>query len=200
RPALAVPLADGTTAAVGGQTALLAEDADGARVVISLVGSTSQDKLERDLLGPFFTHLALAALGEDERPTRALVVRPERDGEPCVDARVFLPIAAETARGYLGRLAGELLQEVHAYFFPCEGVFFWKDHTDKGEEIGVRQSILLLRDDNWTRFASDQGPIPDPREYPVPDEQTAAAFVARRFAPYVAATAPVEAAPKKRRR
>jgi hypothetical protein len=200
RPPVGVQLPDGRAVEIGGRTALCGQAADDSRVVVSLHASTSQDKLERDLLAPYFTHLALAASGDGERPTRALIIRPEKDGEPCVEERLFLPIAAEAARGTLALLAAELLRDVHAYFLPCEGVFYWKDHTDKGEEIGVRQSILVLRDDNWTRFASDHGPIPDPRDYPVPDEATAAAMVERRFAPFFAATAPVEPAPRRKRR
>jgi hypothetical protein len=200
RPSLGVRLADGRAVEIGGRTELCGEAADGSRVIVSMHASTSQDKLERDLLAPFFTHLALGALGDGERPTRAIIVRPEKDGEPCVEERLFVPLAAEAARAYLALLAGELLRDVHAYFLPCEGVFYWKDHTDKGEEIGVRQSILLLRDDNWTRFASEHGPIPDPRDYPVPDEAAAAAIVERRFAPFFAATAPVEPAPRRKRR
>ncbi|HEY4394678.1 MAG TPA: exodeoxyribonuclease V subunit gamma [Polyangia bacterium] len=200
RPTVGLRLSDGSALALGGRTALCGETSGGSRVVVSLHASTSQDKLERDLLGPFFTHLALAALGDGERPTRALIIRPDKDDEPCVDERLFLPISGDAAGSYLALLAGELLRDVHAYFLPCEGVFYWKDHTDKGEEIGIRQSILLLRDDNWTRFASDHGPIPDAREYPVPDESTAAALVERRFAPFFAATAPVESAPRRKRR
>ncbi len=201
RAPLAVPLADGSLVTITGRTALCGRAADESRVVLSLHASTSQDKLERDLLGPFFTHLALAALGDGERPTRAIIVRPGKDGGSDVEERLFLPIAADPARNYLGVLVAELLHDVHAYFLPCEGVFFWKDHTDKGDEIGVRQSILLLRDDNWTRFASDHGPIPDPRDYPVPDEAAARTMVERRFAPYFGATAPVvEPAPRRKRR
>jgi exodeoxyribonuclease V gamma subunit len=200
RPPIAVPLGEGSLLPITGRTALLARAADESRVVISLHASTSQDKLERDLLGPFFTHLALAALGDGEHPTRAIVVRPDKDGTSSVEERLFLPIAAEAARNYLGLLATELLHDVHAYLLPCEGVFFWKDHADKGEEIGVRQSILLLRDDNWTRFASDHGPIPDPRDYPVPDEAAALAMVERRFVPYFGATAPALEPPPRRKK
>ena len=202
RPALAVPFPEGAPVAVGGRTELTARAADESRLVLSLASSTSQDKLERDLLGPFLTHLALAVLGGDggSQPTRAVVIRPEKDGTPSVEERLFLPSSAEEARAYLGGLACELLREVHAYFLPCEGVFYWKDHSDKGETIGVRQSILLLRDDNWTRFASDHGPIPDPRDYPVPPEAEARELVARRFDPYFQAFAPRDPPPKKKRR
>ncbi len=64
----------------------------------------------------------------------------------------------------LTQLAGELVREVHPYFLPCEGVFHSKKQEAKGEPSSVRASILLLRDDNWTRFASDAGPVPDPRD------------------------------------
>ena len=173
-----------------------------SRVVLSLAASTSQDKLERDLLGPFLTHLALAALGDGggSGPTRAIVIRPEKDGTPSFEERRFLPISSEAARAYLGRLASELLRDVHAYFLPCEGVFYWKDHSNKGEAVGVRQSILVLRDDNWTRFASDHGPIPDPRDYPVPPEVEALEIVARRFGPYFEAFAAQDPPPRKKRR
>ncbi len=202
RPALAVPLADGASVGISGRTELCARATDESRLVLSLASSTSQDKLERDLLGPFLTHLALAALGESggAGPTRAIVIRPEKDGTPSFEERRFLPISSEEARGYLGRLASELLRDVHAYFLPCEGVFYWKDHSNKGETVGVRQSILVLRDDNWTRFASDHGPIPDPRDYPVPPEAEALELVTRRFGPYFEAFAPRDPPPKKRGR
>ena len=201
RPALAVPIGEGVSVTVGGRTELCARAADESRLILSLTSSTNQDKLERDLLGPFLTHLALAALGDGvSSPTRAVVIRPEKDGTPSVDERLFLAITGGEARAYLGRLASELLREVHAYFLPCEGVFYWKDHSDKGEAIGVRESILVLRDDHWTHFASDHGPIPDPRDYPVPPEAEAGEMVARRFGPYFAAFAPQDAPLKKKRR
>jgi len=201
RPAPVVPLTDGASVTIGGRTELCARAADESRVVLSLFASTSQDKLERDLLGPFLTHLALAALGDTvgSRPTLATIVRPDKDGTPSFVKRLFWPISSEEARLYLGRLASELLREVHPYFLPCEGVFYWKDHSDKGEAVGVRQSILLLRDDSWTRFASDHGPIPDPRDYPVPPEAEALDMVTRRFGPYFEAFAPQDPPVRKRR-
>ncbi len=99
RPALAVPLADGASVSVSGRTELCARAVDESRLVLSLASSTSQDKLERDLLGPFLTHLALAALGDigGSGPTRAIVIRPEKDGTPSFEERRFLPISSEEA-------------------------------------------------------------------------------------------------------
>ena len=125
------------------------------------------------------------------------MIRPSEDGTPRVDERLFGAVDVTTARAYLGALAAELLGTVHAYFLPCEAVFTWKRRADKGETMGVRDAVLLLRDDNWTRFVSDRGPIPDPREYPVLPESEAAAIVERRFRAYLAAIA-VEKPPGKR--
>jgi hypothetical protein len=200
-PAVPLTLADGTTIRLGGRTDLRADTENGGRVVLKLLGSSTRDYPERDLLDPFFTHLALAALGgaEETRATRALIIRPGDDWAPRVDERLFGPVDAATARAYLASLASELVGSVHAYFLPCEGVFTWKRRADKGEEMGVRDAILLLREDNWTRFASDRGPIPDPREYPVPAEAVAAAIVERRFRPYLAAIAVEKPAKKSKR-
>jgi exodeoxyribonuclease V gamma subunit len=189
-PPLALALPDGTPLAVGGRTELVARGPDGTRLILSLIGSTSRDYIERDLLGPFFTHLALAAAGEGDQPAIAIVARPGEDGLPRPERFLLDPVSTEAARAYLADLAGELLGNVHAYFLPCEAVFTWKRRRDKGETMGVREAVLFLRDDNWTRFLSDRGPIPDPREYPVPGEADAAAFVARRFGPYLAGVKP----------
>lgn len=197
-PPITLSLADGTTIALGGRSDLCARARDESRLILTFVGSTTRDYVERDLLSPFFTHLALAATG-DGRPTRALVVRPDDGGDPRVDERLFGEVDGETARAYLAALAGDLLRGVHAYFLPCEGVFTWKRRADKGEPIGVRDAVLLLRDDNWTRFVSDRGPIPDPRAYPVPSENEAAEIVERRFRPYLTAIA-LEAPARRRRR
>ena len=191
RPPLSVPV-DGGTVTISGRTELLAQSTDGTRVVLSLVRSTTQDNLERDLLGPFFTHMALAAMEEDggQVPMCAIVVRPGKDGTPSTEARKFAPVAPEAARAYLGALATELLRDVHAYFLPCEGVFSWKKHDGKPGGLSVRDSILLLRDDHWTHFTSEYGPIPGPKEYPVPPEELAAEMVARRFGPFFEAFVP----------
>jgi exodeoxyribonuclease V gamma subunit len=180
---------------LGGRTELTATAADGTRLVVSLIGSTNPkaDCQERDFLGPFFTHLALAALDDEARPTLALTIRPKKDGTPRVDERRFAPITPAAARDYLAAVAAELVGEVHAYFLPCEAVFYWKRHREKGENVSVRASVLVLRDDNWTRFTSDHGPVPDAREYPVPDAAQAEVLAARRFGPYFAALVAPEA-------
>jgi exodeoxyribonuclease V gamma subunit len=190
-PAPTVSLTDGSSMTIGGRTSLVAAAAnDGARVVISLLRSTHQNNLERDLLAPFFTHLALAALDDDARPTRAIVVRPNKDGSPEAEARLLRPVTQTQAREYLGALASELVRDVHPYFLPCEAVLHWKKSASKPDARGVRDSVLMLRDDNWTHFLSDYGPIPGPKDYPVPSEQVATEIVTRRFGLFFAVTAP----------
>jgi hypothetical protein len=94
----------------------------------------------------------------------------------------------------LAALAGELIREVHAYFLPCEAVFHRKKQEGKKEPGSVRASVLFLRDDNFTQFVSDRGPVPDPRDYPVPDQRRAEELAARRFGPYFASIADGQAA------
>ncbi len=182
-PTLDLPLPGGATIAVGGRTELVAETAAGERLAILFLSSTSREGLERDLLRPFFTHLALGTLDATPRPTRAILIRPNDDGSPHIDHRLFPPLSAPDAGAYLGALAAELGQ-VHATFLPCEAVFSWRKRRDKGDPIGLREMILLLRDDNWTRFISDRGPIADARAYPIPAEEIALATVERRFGLY----------------
>ena len=198
--ALDLPLPDGRSVAVGGRTELCGETAAGERLVISFLGSTGRDSFERDLLRPFFTHLALSALGAGEGPTRAILIRPNDDGSPHVDGRLFPPMPAALARAHLGALAAELLGQVHATFLPCEAIFAWRKRREKGDPIGIRDMILLLRDDNWTRFLSDRGPVPDPRAYPIPPEEVAAAIVERRFGPIFAALRGTDEAPAPKRK
>ena len=198
-PPLALALPDGASIGVGGRTELVTRGPDDVRLVLSLIGSTSRDYVERELLGPFITHLALSAAGDGDQPGIALIVRPGEDGEPRSERFILEPVSTEAARAYLSDLAGELLRDVHAYFLPCEAVFTWKRRRDKGEAMGVREAVLFLRDDNWTRFMSDRGPIPDPRDYPVPAEGDAAALVARRFGPYFAGVKPEAPAGGRRR-
>ncbi len=193
RPAIPLRLGDGAAFTLGGRTELFARAADGSRLLLSFVRSTSQDNLDRDLLGPFFTHLALGAMGEpggDGHPCRAIVVRPGKDGSASVGERRFPAIGADEAREQLASLATDLLGKVHDYFLPCEAVFSWKKHADRGDEVGIRESVLLLRDDNWTHFASEYGPIPDPKDCPVPSEEAAQEMVARRFGRFFAAASP----------
>src|SRR5206468_12849260 len=107
----------------------------------------------------------------------------------CVANQLLPAVTAEEARGYLSSLAGELLGGVHDYLLPCEGVFTWRRRQGKANALPVRDAVLLLRDDNWTRLSSDRGPVPDARRYPVPGEADAAAIVARRFGPFFSAVA-----------
>ncbi len=194
QPAIGLPIDGVGEVALGGRTELVATQADGTRAILSLIGSVNPktDCPERDFLASFFTHLALTVLEGQARASRAITLRPKDDGSPRADERRFSPVTPDSARAVLGALGGELVQKVHAYFLPCEGVFHRK--KNEGKPGSVRGSILFLRDDNWTRFASDSGPVPDPRDYPVPDEHEAEQMAARRFGPYFACIADGQAA------
>ncbi|HXU61581.1 MAG TPA: exodeoxyribonuclease V subunit gamma [Polyangia bacterium] len=193
-PAIQLALDGFGAVPLGGRTELVSTQADGTRVILSLIASVNPrtDCPERDFLASFFTHLALTVLDGEARPSRAITLRPKDDGSPRADERGFSPVTPESACAVLSALAGELVRQVHAYFLPCEGVFHRK--KNEGKPGSVRASILFLRDDNWTRFASDSGPVPDPRDYPVPDEKDAEQMAARRFGAYFACIADGQAA------
>jgi exodeoxyribonuclease V gamma subunit len=176
---------------LGGRTELVADAADGTRVLLSLIasGSPKSDCAEREFLGAFFSHLALTVLDGQARPARAITLRPKDDGSPRAEERRFAPFTPEAAQAVLAALASELIREVHPYFLPCEAVFHRKKQEAKKEPGSVRASVLFLRDDNFTQFVSDRGPVPDPRDYPVPDERRAEELAARRFGAYFASIA-----------
>jgi exodeoxyribonuclease V gamma subunit len=191
-PPIVVALANGQDVPIGGRTDLIA-DAIGsgttAALIVSLIGSPRIDYIERDWLRPFFTHVALAAMG-DEASHPAVLIRPmEADRTPRLDRCTFPALSAVAARGYLAALAGELLAAPHGYFLPCEAVFTCWKRRGKPDALTVRDAILLLRHDGWTRFSSDRGPIPDARNYPLAAEAEIDAIVARRFGPLLAALA-----------
>jgi exodeoxyribonuclease V gamma subunit len=187
--ALEVALPDGPAIIeLGGVTEPLAELTSG-RVSVSLIASPRPPAyIERELLRPWLTQVALAAAGIAVGDLGALLIRPAEGGGGQVATRVLPAISTDDARAYLAALAGELLGAMHDYLLPCEGVFTWRRRQDKGMDIGVRDAVLLLRDDGWTRLSSDRGPVSDARRYPVPPEAQAAAIVARRFDPYFEAT------------
>jgi len=114
------------------------------------------------------------------------VIRPKFPGSPSPEVKqgCFRPIDAAEARALLAELAAELLAGVFPYLLPCEGVFTWWKRRGKDNELTVREAVLLLRDDNFTRLSSDRGPIADARRYPVPATADADDIVARRFQPY----------------
>jgi exodeoxyribonuclease V gamma subunit len=182
---LEVPLPDGPRViALHGQSEPLAL-VDGRRMAMTLVGSRRRDYIERDRLRAWLTHLAVAASGADVSATGVVVLAGDRDGEPAsVDRGAFAPIDAADARALLADLAAQMLSDVHAYLLPCEGVFTWRRRQRRGQNMTVREAVLLIRDDQVTRISSERGPVADARRYPVPAERDAAAFVARRFDPY----------------
>jgi exodeoxyribonuclease V gamma subunit len=182
---LSVPLPEGRReVTLYGQTEALAQ-VGGERMAVTLV-TGQRAYLERDRLGAWLTHLALAASGRGaDRPLPMAVLAATMDGEPAeVSGGGFAPVGADEARALLAGLAAELLADVHPYLLPCEGVFTWKRRQRKGQAMTVSEAVLLLRDDGVTRLNSKYGPVADALRYPVPAAGEAASIVARRFQPY----------------
>jgi exodeoxyribonuclease V gamma subunit len=202
---LQLPLAEGPTVVeLGGMTERLAT-AGGEQVAVTLISSHHDDNIDRDFLRAWLTHLALAACGRGAgQPFRSFLIRPLKGhANYRIHTRVFSAISTEAARDYLAAVATEQLGAIHPYFLPCEAIFSWRN-VARAKERGLRGNVLFLRDDHFTIFRSDGGPVPDPRLYPVPSEMEAAAIVARRYQPFFdAGTDPAEsdraAAPGRRK-
>jgi exodeoxyribonuclease V gamma subunit len=152
-----------------GATNLLAS-IGGASTSLLLTSSTTKDNgSRRDRLRGFIDHVMLAAAHPEGAPERRiLILRPGQEKPEQVWLR---PLEAEVARRYLARLATAMLEGVHPYFFPCEGVLGW---YTKSPRPALLDYIPMLRDDSWTRFSSDWGPIPGARDYPLPETEEAA--------------------------
>ena len=90
------------------------------------------------------------------------------------------------ARAYLRQLCSALLEGVHGYLFPCDAVL---RASRKGAPVteGIEQTRL----DAYyrSRSASNNGPVPNPFDYPAPPEDDAARFRDERFGPLLQALA-----------
>ena len=182
---LSVPLPDGPRAvALSGPTEALALVEGGERMAVILVTGTRQ-YLQRDRLGAWLTHLALAASNRGaDRPLGSPVLVATSEEPATVEAGGFAPIGADNARTLLAQLAADLLGNVHPYLMPCEGVFTWERRRRKGESMTVDEAVLMLLNDGVTRLSSRFGPVADALRYPVPTPEDARSHVERRFQPY----------------
>jgi exodeoxyribonuclease V gamma subunit len=183
-PAPRLDLFDGAAVELHGAT-LPTTVLAGLPTSIVLAGGSVRNRSERDFLRGWIDHVTLAAAGQPApEGRRVLVLRPgAADGKSLEEVRLD-PIAPAAARDYLARLGAELLAGVHPYFLPCEAVLgWWKKGAPRPPLVDY---TLMLRDDEWTRFTSDWGPVPDARRYPTPPEAEAVAMAERRFGPFFA--------------
>jgi hypothetical protein len=187
---LSVPLADGPRPlSLLGQSEPLAKLGDETLAVTLVTVRSRTEDAERDRLRGWLTHLALAASGAGAgQKLVSLVLGASRDGAAQVKRTVFPALPRDEAAARLSDLTADLLGGVHAYFLPCEGVFTWRRRQRNGEAMTLPQAIMLVRDDGFSRLASDRGPVADSRRYPVPAESEAKARVTRRFGGYFDAT------------
>ena len=182
---LTVPLPEGprVVSLFGQSEPLTAIDGDALSLTLVMARSRGEDS-ERDRLRAWLTHLVRAAAGPGAgRRLVSIALGAKGDDAAEVKRSVFAPLAQADALALLTGLAADLLSGVHAYLMPCEGIFTWR-RRQKREPMTVRQAIMFVRDDGWTRLSSDRGPVADARRYPVPDEADAESRVQQRFGPY----------------
>jgi len=153
---------------------------EGAPTSLLLTAAVSRSSAyNRDLLRAWIDHLVLAAAGRDAHERRRVLIR-RAEKKACEEAS-FAPMTSDEARGYLTTLAADLLAGVYPWFLPCEGMLGW---AKKNPKPALTEYILMLREDNFTWFSSEWGPVPDARDYPTPPEDEAQAVFARRFRPF----------------
>jgi exodeoxyribonuclease V gamma subunit len=181
--ALDLPTADGPRRLeldLHGVTSPLATIGGASTSLLLASASTRDNGAGRDRLRAFIDHVALAAAHPGGAPERRILIL--RPGQEKPEQAWMRPLEADVARRYLARLAAEMLAGVHPYFFPCEAVLGW--HA-KNPRPALLDYIPMLRDDNWTHFSSDWGPIPGVRDYPLPaSEDEALRMVEDRFGLY----------------
>ncbi len=138
---------------------------------------------ERGALHAFLDHAMLAASGAfPERVHASLSVIATPDG-PQVDHVSYAPLSPGEAIAWMRDVVRDLLCGPHAYFMPCEAVFV-REHRDPNGPITpwleeARRKIA--ESDGAPALRSAYGPVPRLADYPVPDEDSARAIVARRF-------------------
>jgi exodeoxyribonuclease V gamma subunit len=151
-------------------------------LVLATAHDKDKDRNDKDGLRAFLDHVALSASLPEGRAPRAssgAVCRPSREGPaPRPAPMSFAPLEVAAARAYLAGLAAELLAGVHAYLFPCDAVFF-----SARSDLTLVERINQIRTDSFLRGRSSSrwGPVPEPFEYPIPDEAEAQKLRERRF-------------------
>jgi exodeoxyribonuclease V gamma subunit len=147
-------------------------------------GDWEDADLERMVLRAFVDHAVLAAAGiAPGRPRRCVTVMAARDGAGHPELAALAPMSQDEATVWLRDLVKELLGAPHAYFLPCEAAFVHRwGGADKPVVPVLEEARAMMRDsDGAPALRSTYGPVPRVGGYPVPDEGTARAMIARRF-------------------
>jgi exodeoxyribonuclease V gamma subunit len=186
---------------VGGRTLPVGNDADASILLHKRAkrpGTKEWDEadLERMALRAFIDHAVLSAAGVTPgRPRRCVTVVASREDAhdgPLVRTSTFAPLTRDGATAWLRDIVTDLLGAPHAYFFPCEAVFVHHRGDPDTPIVPVLQDAArMLRDsDGPPALRSSYGPVPRVREYPLPDEKSARAMIAKRFGAFFEHCAP----------
>ncbi|HEX3697500.1 MAG TPA: exodeoxyribonuclease V subunit gamma [Polyangia bacterium] len=192
-PAVALDVSLGDRAArvsLHGPSELFAER-DGERLTLLLPKDDRRDsgRDHREYLRAFIDHVMVAAAGsEPPRPTRALLCRST--GKHPQQA-IFPALAPAEARTYLDAVVTDLFSGVHDYLLPFEAVLSW--HGRDRPRPPVPDIVAMLKDDNWTKFQSDFGPVRNARDYLPPSDERARAMIDRRLGLFLDSAAGEEA-------
>jgi exodeoxyribonuclease V gamma subunit len=140
----------------------------------------------KDFLPPFLNAIVMAAAGMRlPKKFRALVIGTQ-SANRLEWIREFTPMDRGSARGFLTRVAGDLLSAGNDYFLPIEAVAEVVKEQDKPEDrrdlIEAVERVLL---NDYSKSSSEYGPVRNATSFDPPDEETIEQIVARRFAPII---------------
>ena len=155
---LTVPLPDGPRAiALYGQSEPLAL-VGGERMAVTLVVGRQRDYPERDRLRAWLTHLALAASGTGADRPLAVVGAGWRSRTASPARRCgggFAPIAADEARALPRGPRRRAARRRPPLPAAVRGRVHLERRQRKGQAMTVREAVMLLRDDGFTRLSSE---------------------------------------------
>ena len=174
-------------AELGGRTLPLGGAAGASSITLTRRIKDSRDDWaradrERATLRAFVDHAVLAASGVGEPHERSSVLVVATPQEAVTERVVFEALSQGEATAWLRGLLRELLGGPHAYFFPVEAVFLWRE-KDPGGPLSpwMEAARDQLRDGERPALRSAYGPVSRPTQYPMVAEAQAREMVERRF-------------------
>jgi len=171
---LDVPTPSGETQLVKLSGTLPPLEADGRR---SLRFTTNSAIRERTHLQDFLTLMALSASGRPPAGHFESMVtkRPGKTTRGVLRTKRFRAPGPDEARRWLTAVTADLLSGLHAYRMPADIALTW-GLAQRRVEVGTVAAPEASKD-----ILDTYGPIHSPERFPIPDTDTLAQYVERRF-------------------
>ncbi len=132
----------------------------------------------KECLRAFLDYAVQTAAGIPLAAYSGLIANVDPEKGNHLHEQPFRALDRDHARGWLTGVLEDLLSGPHDYLFPCEAVF---QQALKPDSTFVEQIEKLREKDTF--YSSKFGPVPNPEQFPAPDEERARTMAARRFGP-----------------